>query len=393
MQLGLVIYGSLGTMTGGYLYDRKLVEHLRQHGDTVQVFSLPPRGYARNLVDQRSRDWIRRLSAAALDMLLEDELAHPSLLRVNRHIRRQVGTPILSIVHHLRSSEPYPRVPRSLYRNVERQYLRGVDGWICNSRVTLAAVQDVAGADRPALVAPPAGDRLGPGLAANAIAARARRSGPVRIAYVGSLTPRKGLHILLAALARVPPESWTLTVIGSDQWDTVYASRIRRQIVDACWTGRVELLGDINDSELAARLAASDLLAVPSTYEGFGIAYLEGMAFGLPALASSAGGAREVVRPGETGILIDPGDIPGLARAISTLASDREVLERMSLAARRHFETQPGWAASTHQIRAFLTHPAFRAPEAQNRTIGLSRGSSSFMRTVRSMRGMLIAPG
>ncbi len=365
MRLGLVIYGSLGTMTGGFLYDRKLVEHLRQRGDTVQVFSLPWRGYARDLVNQPTPDWIDNLTAAGLDMLLQDELAHPSLVRLNRRIRRRTGMPIISIVHHLRSSEPWPRVPRSLYRRVERRYLRSVDGWICNSQATLAAVRGLAGVDRPSVVAPPAGDRLGPGLTAEAIAARSHRGGPLRIAFVGSLTPRKGLHTLFAALSQVPPESWTLTVIGSDRWDPAYARRIRRQIAGARWAERVELLGDIGDSALAVRLAVSDLLAVPSAYEGFGIAYLEGMGFGLPALASSAGGARELVRSGETGVLIDPGDVSGLARAISTLAADRERLARMGLAARRYFETQPGWAASASQVRAFLTDPAFRASEAQ----------------------------
>lgn len=366
MRVGLVIYGDLGTMTGGYLYDRKLVDHLRERGDTVQVFSLPSHGYARDLVSQPSDDWIGSLIGAGLDLLLQDELAHPSLVRLNRRIRLRAGIPILSIVHHLRSSEPSPRLPRFLYRLIERHYLRGVDGWVCNSRATLAAVRELAEIDRPSLVAPPAGDRLGPGLSAEAIVARARRGGPLRIAFVGSLTPRKGLHILLAALSQVPPESWMLTVIGSDRWDPAYARRIRRQIADERWAEHVELLGDISDPELAVRLAASDLLAVPSAYEGFGIVYLEGMAFGLPVLASSAGGAREVVRSGETGFLIDPGDVSGLTRAISTLVADREALARMGVAARRKFETQPSWEASASQIRAFLTDPAFRAPEAHN---------------------------
>jgi len=364
MRLGLVIYGRLETMTGGYLYDRKLVEHLRRNGDTVQVFSLPWRGYARDLTDQLFLGRIDELTAARLDLLLQDELAHPSLVRLNRRLRQRAGVPVVSIVHHLRSSEPWPRLLRIVYRRVERQYLCGVDGWICNSRATLAAIRELAGVDRPFAVAPPAGDRLGPGLTPEAIAARAGRAGPLRIVFVGSLTSRKGLHTLLAALAKVPSESWTLTVVGGDRWDPAYARRIRRRIAGASWRERVQLLGDIGDSDLAAHLEASDLLAVPSAYEGFGIAYLEGMAFGLPALASSAGGAGDLVRDGETGFLVDPGDVAGLARVISAMATDREALVRMSLAARRRYETQPRWVATANQIRSFLNSPAFRAHEA-----------------------------
>ena len=68
---------------------------------------------------------------------------------------------------------------------------------------------------------------------------------------------------------------------------------IRRQIEDAGLAPRVSLLGALPARELAARCAASHLLAVPSSYEGFGIVYLEGMQFGLPAIAGTAGAAKE----------------------------------------------------------------------------------------------------
>ena len=79
----------------------------------------------------------------------------------------------------------------------------------------------------------------------------------------------------------------------------------------------------------AESLARSHLLAVPSSYEGFGIVYLEGMAFGLPALASSAGGAQEIIRHGETGWLVPPGEPVGLARAILEALADPAQGRRM----------------------------------------------------------------
>src|SRR5574341_2677181 len=161
MKLGLVIYGSLDMLSGGYLYDRKLVEHLTRCGDRVEVISLPWRDYARyarHLADNLSRGLWRRLERLDVDVLLEDELNHPSLVWANRRLKRGGAYPIVSIVHHLRSSELRPAWQNRFYRWVERLYLRSADGFVFNSRNTQAAVQALAGAGRPAVVAYPAAD-------------------------------------------------------------------------------------------------------------------------------------------------------------------------------------------------------------------------------------------
>ncbi len=78
MKLGLVIYGSLDTLSGGYLYDRKLVEYLRAQGDTVEIISLPWRNYAAHLTDN-----LHFRLPPDLDLLIQDELNHPSLISAN----------------------------------------------------------------------------------------------------------------------------------------------------------------------------------------------------------------------------------------------------------------------------------------------------------------------
>ncbi|MFL7868236.1 MAG: glycosyltransferase family 1 protein, partial [Anaerolineales bacterium] len=82
MKFGLVIYGSLDTLSGGYLYDRKLVEYLRKQGDSVEIISLPWRNYAAHLTD----NFHFRLPPD-LDLLIQDELNHPSLLSANSRPR------------------------------------------------------------------------------------------------------------------------------------------------------------------------------------------------------------------------------------------------------------------------------------------------------------------
>ncbi|NIO06384.1 MAG: glycosyltransferase [Proteobacteria bacterium] len=354
MRVGLVIYGSLDSMSGGYLYDRKLLEHLETEGDQVEVFSIPWRSYPRHLLDNLSSQWLNQLVRADLDLLLQDELNHPSLFWINRRLRPRTPYPIISIVHHLRSCECWAPPLSPLYRVVERRYLKSVDALVFNSQSTRLSVIDLLGCAGSGVIAYPGGDRLDPAMDEGAILARANRSGPLRLAFVGNLIPRKGLHGLLAALADLKHESWELWVIGCTRRDSAYTKRIRGIIANAGLGGRVQLLGSVSDAELARLLRSSDAIAMPFSYEGFGIVYLEGMAYGLPALASNTGGAREIVAHGESGYLIDPGDLRRVTRLVRHLMVDRGELSRMSLAARRRFEAFPTWEQTTTKIRNFL---------------------------------------
>jgi Glycosyl transferase 4-like domain len=153
VRIGLIIYGSLDTLTGGYLYDRMLVEHLRCQGDHVDVISLPWRTYGRHLGDNVSPELYRRLRRTPFDVLLQDELNHPSLFWLNQRLRRYVRYPIVTIVHLLRCSEPRPAWQNRLYRWVERRYLVGLDGLVFNSRTTQAAVERLVGSNHPGVVA------------------------------------------------------------------------------------------------------------------------------------------------------------------------------------------------------------------------------------------------
>jgi len=366
MRLGLVIYGSLETPTGGYLYDRLLVEHLRRAGHTLRIFSMAWGGYPRLVLENLNLRLVREIRRAELDALLEDELNHASLVGLNRLLRR-TGRPILSIVHHLRSAEPGAWLPRSVARAVERRYLTGVDAFIYNSEATREAVQALTGQDVPGVVAHPGGDRLGAGVQSAAIRVRALAEGPLQVIYVGAVTPRKGLHRLIEAMAALPAGMARLRVVGDLTRSAGYARQVRGQAERLGLDARVKFLGRLTDDELAACLATGHVLAVPSTLEGFGIAYLEGMAFGLPCLAASHGGAGEVVQDGVSGFLIDKDNPQALASRLRFLASDRENLARMGLAARRRYEQQPAWEASLERIHQFILEVAQTAADERAR--------------------------
>lgn len=359
MNYGLVIYDSLETVSGGYLYDRKLVEHLRQQGEQVEIISLPWRNYGRHLLDNFSADLYQRLKEGKYDVLLQDELNHPSLFWLNGRLRPR-PYPIISIIHHLRCSERRPSWQNQLYRWVERRYLRSVDGFIFNSATTQQAVEQLAGGGRPSVVAHPAGDRFGQQMTEAAVRQRANQPGPLRLLFVGNLIPRKGLEVVLRAVALLPADSWRLDVVGSLAADDAYTTYIQRLIQQFAFGNQVVLHGLLDDQALGKLLQTSHLLVVPSSYEGFGIVYLEGMGFGLPAIATTAGAASEIISDGRNGFLIAEGAAQTLAQRLALLSDDRQRLAQMGTAALQRYQTHPTWEQSMVNIHRFLSNPVWQ---------------------------------
>jgi glycosyltransferase involved in cell wall biosynthesis len=346
MKIGLLIYGSLDTLSGGYFYDRRLVEYLRAHGETVEIISLLWRNYPAHLSDN-----LHFRLPPGLDVLIEDELNHPSLLRANAGIHPY---PLVSLVHHLRSSELHPAPLSWLYRQVERRYLRSVDAFIFNSQTTRLAVQNMIGKALQGPVAYPPTDRFGQALPAELVSARAQQPGPLRLVFLGNLIARKGLHTLLLAL-RACQADVRLDVIGSPSADPRYAQDMRDLASKGNLAGRVVFHGALDNLALAEKLRQAHVLAVPSSYEGFGIVYLEGMGFGLPAIGSSAGAAGEIISDGQTGCLVASGDALGLAERIKEFANNRGLLERQSLQALERYNRQPSWVETAASIHTFLS--------------------------------------
>jgi len=354
MRLGLVVYGDIGTISGGYLYDRKLVEHLTRRGDKVVVISLPRESYLKSLGHNFSGDLLKALGELQVDALLEDELCHPSLFRLNRKLKEKSKHPIVCLAHHLRSSETGSWPGKALFRMIEKDFLSTIDGFIFASDDSAKSIRVLSDRDVPGVVAVPGRDIHEQAIDLDQVRARARGGGPLRLLFVGNLIPRKGLHFLLQALYAISQSNWYLTIVGGDSLDPDYAGKIESLIKGFGLEQKVERFGILEGEELWDQYRKAHVLAVPSTYEGYGIAYLEAMRFGLPVIGSARGGAKELVTDRLNGFLVEPGDVKAIALHIDELAGDRELLERMSLKALERYSEQPTWETSLGRAREYL---------------------------------------
>jgi phosphatidylinositol alpha-1,6-mannosyltransferase len=137
----------------------------------------------------------------------------------------------------------------------------------------------------------------------------------------------KGMDTLISALPRLLHE-WTelqLVVVGEGD-DQAWLERI----ADGCGVRRrVHFLSGLTYPQLSACYSACEIFALPSRGEGFGLVYLEAMARGKPVIGGAHGGAPEVIDDGQTGYLVQHGDVPQLATSIETLLADPALAREM----------------------------------------------------------------
>jgi glycosyltransferase involved in cell wall biosynthesis len=353
VNIGLVIYGRLDTLTGGTIYDRQMAAALEGRGHRVSVVSLPALNYPGRLA---LGGFAQRLAARVpegLDLMIQDELCHPSLICWNDQ-RGHRRYPVVTVVHQVLCDEPRAAWQNRLLRLVEKRYLDGVDGFVFNSRLTRDTVWSLTAADRAHVVAPPGGDRLEPRPGPGAIAAGALQPGPLRLLFLGNLIPRKGLLPLLEALEGLPGDAWELRVAGRLDMDAGHVRCVRRALQARGLTGRVSLLGRREGPSLADDLTHAQVLCMPYAYEAFGMATLEAQGFGLPVIGCREGATKALVDHGVNGFLVQRGDHAAVQRAIATLHGDRHRLREMRLAARRRFDRHPTWKNTMDRLAAFL---------------------------------------
>ena len=345
----MAIFNGIETLTGGYLYNRMLVEYLQYKGHKVDIISQPYSNYYRQIFSL-----VKHLRQLPLDILIQDEATHPAFFLLNKHLRATVSYPIISIVHHLRSSERGSAWKKRLHGEIERRYLKTIDGFIFNSQTTRCSVESIVETESPYIVAYPGGNRFSACITKDEITTRAKATGPLRILFVGNVIRRKEVHTILTAIAQLPQDVCTLTVVGDLLMDKPYVSTIHHLVKENELADRVLFLGSIPDNDLVTWLKRSHVLVMPSSYEGFGIVYIEGMGFGLPAIASTAGGTSEIITHGRDGLLMPVGDTGSLAGYLNDLHRDRNRLLSMSLNAHRRSESHPTWQMTTERILTFM---------------------------------------
>jgi glycosyltransferase involved in cell wall biosynthesis len=157
--------------------------------------------------------------------------------------------------------------------------------------------------------------------------------------------------VLVEALDRIRDRRWTARFVGSLDLDPAWAERIAADIARRGLAGRIDLVGPVENA--SAAYAGADLFVLPSRYEGYGMAFAEALAHGLPVVAARAGAVPDVV-PGDAGILVPPDDPEALAAALAVLVDDKDRRARYRDGARAAAGRFPSWAGTAAVVAGVL---------------------------------------
>jgi glycosyltransferase involved in cell wall biosynthesis len=233
------------------------------------------------------------------------------------------------------ASYPPKSVPQHARKMLDRLTMGHlVDGFLAVSNAVAAHYSDHLGL-REVTVVPNAlsQDLVDGALDVSPNRRRTATSHPT-IVMPGRFVPEKGHAVLLQAVSRLEPEYPGITVVlaGSGPLE----NEIRSEAAELGLAARVRFSGTVSREELFEMEREADLVAVPSLYEGFGLAAAEAMALGTTVVASDAGGLRELINDSVTGRLARAGSVEELASVIRSVLSDKRAAATMEVAARTY---------------------------------------------------------
>lgn len=333
--------GDLALNTGGYAYDRRVIDGLSERGWSVERL---PLGEGFPTPSPEVKRAAERLLSELPDgtLVLIDGLAYGVL---NEWAGRETGRlHIIALVHHPLALETGLDIQQqSRFHDCERRALSFARHTIVTSPMTARELDTQYGV-RP--------HRITIAIPGTDPAPVVRGDGdPPHILSIGTLTPRKGHDVLVAALKQVEHLPWRATIVGNQTLHPRTATLLRQQVDALGLAERISLAGECDDPR--AFLGSADIFALASRFEGYGMVFAEALSQGLPVVACRTGAVPDVV-PEDAGILVPVDDVSAFSGALLSLLTDKPLRRMKAEAARRAGAKLPGWATTVDIISATL---------------------------------------
>jgi glycosyltransferase involved in cell wall biosynthesis len=326
------IPGDLETLTGGYIYERRLLEGLRVQGRDMAYIRLG--GSFPDPTPGDMAEAAEQLTAIAPDRpLILDGLVFGS---IDTDVLARVRAPVVAMIHHPLAHESGldPARRDHLFRTERDNLLHTAHVLVPSPHTAALLASDYGVAPGRITIARPGTDAV-PGNGAMPPA------DPPLILSVGIQHPRKGHDVLMRALAQIADRPWQAVIVGT-RYDAAHGAELDGLLAELGLDGRVRLAGRVPGEELARLYGQASIFALATRYEGYGIVFDEAMAHGLPIVTCRTGAVPDTVAPG-AGVLVPPDAPEDFAKALEQVLGDAVLRGRMAAASRQAGAALPGW--------------------------------------------------
>lgn len=325
--------GDLNTLTGGYGYDRQILAGLRTNGWDVEPVSLGP-GFP--FPDQSTLQSAEGILNSLPDesVVIVDGLAFGVLGDRARRLSGKLD--FVALVHHpLCKENGLSAAEIQKLHASEAAALQHAPHIIVTSPATADQVQDLFKVPAEKIsVALPGTERPKASVRAP--------SDTLRLLSIGTVTQRKGYDLLFAALGGLKVHDWHLDIIGGLEADPECVQALKAQADDLQLADRLTFHGAVPYDELTSFYQAADVFVLASRYEGYGMAYTEALAHGLPIIGSGAGAVEGTLSAGGS-IYCGVEDVSALQRALEKVVTDEAARQTLADEARIAALSLPTW--------------------------------------------------
>jgi len=326
--------------TGGFIYERRLLEELATTGRPVRHIVLPAEAAAAEQSGAVQAE-VARLLALHRDLpLILDGLVFAAM--PTKALAR-LACPVVAMLHHPMGMEDglEPALSRRLLAQEAANLAHAAQVVVTSAHTRHTYIR--LGAD-PARITVALPGHDGPRDLPRV------EAGP-RILSVGLLARRKGHDVLIRALARVADLDWTARIVGKTH-DPAVTGDLAALIAELGLAGRVELAGEISDAALSEAYRSARIFALATRYEGYGMALAEALCHGLPIVTCSTGAVPDTV--GDAALLAPPGDEAAFAVHLRTLLTSEPARRDLGERSRSLGRALPVWPETAAIMGAVL---------------------------------------
>ncbi|MBM7069271.1 glycosyltransferase family 4 protein [Actibacterium sp. 188UL27-1] len=352
------IPGDMYRKTGGFIYERTLLETLQALGLDIRHLQLPA-GFADPTPAEMTQAIADLVALPADRPVIVDGLVYGAIDPAGLD---QVRAPLIAMIHHplgLEAGLP-PERAAFLLRNEAQALARAAHVVVPSPHTAQTLIDDFGVPGDKITIALPGFIRP---------TGTAQPQSPPLILSVGLLAERKGHDVLLEALAQVADLDWCAQIVGGAH-DPQVAQSLLVQRDDLGLQDRVAFIGTLDSDALEARYRAATLFALATRYEGYGMVFGEAMTHGLPIVSCRAGAVPDTV-PAGTGRLVSVDAAPEFAAALREILTQSDTRQAMAAASGKAGAALPSWQDTARIMAAVLAqHGATPLQAGQSRPLG-----------------------